>query len=107
MKVTLAKHGGLAAAMRRVPYTLDATNLPAAAARQLHELAEAALAAGSGQPQAGGAPDAMSYSITIADDRSAPVVLRCSDTDLSPAVAALIDWLDRQAAGTSRPTGRP
>jgi len=58
--------------------------------------AKTAPAAEEGGP--GRARDAMSYSITV-EDGDRPTVLRQSDTTMSPAFAALLDWLERHPAG--------
>jgi hypothetical protein len=99
MKVTLATHGGQAAAMRfrLPPRVLDADLLPANTAAELAELVAAVgpatdLAAGEERPP-GLARDAMSYTITVEDDGRTRVLTQ-SDTTMTPQFAALLDWLE-------------
>ncbi|MFL6201354.1 MAG: protealysin inhibitor emfourin [Thermoanaerobaculia bacterium] len=96
MKVTLAKHGGLAAGMRRPPLKVDSTELPGAAAAELERLVASAKAAPAGQEERPGrARDAMSYTITVEEDDGAePTVLRHSDVSESAALSALLEWLE-------------
>ena len=100
MKVTLATHGGQAAAinLRLPPRVIDAEALPEDAARELAQLVAAAKAAPpAGEQASGRARDAMSYTITVEDDgRSVDLVQ--SDTTMSPAFAALLSWLERRLA---------
>jgi len=101
MKISLAKHGGLAAGMLlgRPPQVLDAGTLSPEAAAELERLIAAASASPmveSGRP--GQARDAMSYTITIEDD-GRQTVLRQSDTNMSPAFACLRAWLERHLKG--------
>lgn len=100
MKVTLATHGGQAAAinLRLAPRVVDAEALPEEAARELAQLVEAAKAAPvPKEERPGQARDAMSYTITVEDaDRS--IVLTQSDTAMSTAFAALLAWLERRSA---------
>lgn len=95
MKVTLAKHGGLAAGIRRPPQVVDTDSLSAPLAEELAQLVAAAVAAGTspgGRP--GRARDAMSYTLTVegGDGRTA---LTQSDTTMTPAFAALLVWLEQ------------
>lgn len=95
MKVTLAQHGGLAAGIRRQPQVLDAHALPTEAAGELAKLVAAARAVPRPQENGPGRTrDAMSYTITV-EDNGEPTLLRGSDTNMSPAFAALLDWLQR------------
>jgi hypothetical protein len=99
MKVNLAKHGGLAAAIRRPPVTVDSSALSESKAAELARLlaaAKAELRAAEAGP--GRARDAMSYTITLQDDGGETTVLRVSDATMSPPFAALLEWLDRNAA---------
>ncbi|MEV4483267.1 protealysin inhibitor emfourin [Micromonospora coxensis] len=103
MKVTLATHGGQAAALnlRLPPRVVDAAALPAEAARELTRLVEAAKATSTTKKVGPGpASDAMSYTITVEDaDRS--TVLTQSDTTMSPAFAALLTWLEQRSESSS------
>ncbi|MEX2301141.1 MAG: protealysin inhibitor emfourin [Bryobacterales bacterium] len=98
--MNLAKHGGLAAAIRRPPVTVDSSALPENKAAELAPLvaaAKAELQAAEAGP--GRARDAMSYTITLQDDSGETTTLRASDTTMSRPFAALLEWLDRNAAG--------
>jgi hypothetical protein len=100
MKVSLSKHGGLAAAIRRPPVTVDLSALPENKAAELAPLVAAAKADLRGaEAGPGRARDAMSYTITLQDDSGETTTLRASDTTMSPPFAALLEWLDRNAAG--------
>lgn len=99
MKVTLAAHGGLAAAvyLNRPPRQVDAAEIPLAAAAELADLVAAAAAAPAPPPSPRTAPDAMSYSITVEHDGQ-QTILRQSDTTMSPAFADLLGWLQSHFA---------
>jgi hypothetical protein len=101
MKVTLAKHGGQAAAinLRLPPQVVEAKALPHPAAEELVRLvaaAKAAPAAKDERPARGG--DVMSYTITV-DDGAGPTVLKQSDIAMSPEFDALRSWLESHTAG--------
>lgn len=100
MKVTLAKHGGMAAAIqaRLPPRVVDAEALPQPAAAELRQLVAAAEGAHAAQatPPGRGA-DMMTYVITVEDDGRTSV-LRQSDAGMSPAFAALLEWIERRAS---------
>ncbi len=101
MRVTLAKHGGLAAAihLRLPPRAVDTDALPKGVAGELVRLvaaAKAAPAAKEERPGRGG--DVMSYTITV-EDGDRPTVLKQSDTAMSPAFDALRGWLEKHFAG--------
>lgn len=97
MKVTLEKRGGQAAAinLRLPPRSLDAATLPPADAAQLARLIADAKAAPARAQQKGIPGDAMSYRITI-EEGATPIELHQSDTSMSPAFSALLDWLERR-----------
>jgi hypothetical protein len=100
MKVTLATHGGQAAAinLRLPPRVVDAEALPENAARELAQLVEAAKTAPTAREGGPGqARDAMSYTITV-EDAGRSAVLTQADTTMSPAFAALLAWLERRLA---------
>jgi hypothetical protein len=95
MRVTLTKHGGLAAGIRRPPRVVEADALTPEAAEKLARLVASAKAA----PSAGGsgpgrARDAMGYTISV-EDGGQSTLLRQSDANMSPAFAALLEWLER------------
>ncbi|MFJ5774265.1 protealysin inhibitor emfourin [Streptomyces sp. NPDC093094] len=99
MKVTLAEHGGQAAAVNLglPPRVLDSDDLPEAAAAELARLvAEASAEAGEEQGP-GRARDAMSYTITVEDGGRSTVLTR-SDTTMTPAFAALLSRLEQYFA---------
>jgi hypothetical protein len=97
MKVSLATHGGHLAGMtaRRPPQIVDSGALPRDAAEELARLvagAKAAVSAGDSRPEL--TRDAMAYPITIEDgDRDLPLVLTQWDGTMSPAFAALRNWI--------------
>jgi hypothetical protein len=95
MRVTLAKHGGQAAAiqLRRPPKELDADALPANDAAELARLVAAAVLAPE-RDGAGRARDAMSYTITVEENGRSTTVLTQSDTTMSGGFAALLRWLE-------------
>ncbi|MCC3773738.1 protealysin inhibitor emfourin [Streptomyces sp. UNOB3_S3] len=106
MKVTLATHGGQAAAihLRLPPKALDTDALPRSAAEELARLVAAAIptteeateeAAKEKRPSR--ARDAMSYTITV-EDKGRSTDLTQSDADMSPAFAALLGWLEKHFA---------
>ncbi|MEV6684629.1 protealysin inhibitor emfourin [Streptomyces sp. NPDC051130] len=93
MKVSLATHGGLAAAsnLRRPPEVLDTDDLPEDAAAELTRLVAAAVPAPEVE-RPGRARDAMSYTITV-EDGGRSTVLKQSDAAMTRAFAALLTWL--------------
>lgn len=96
MRVTLKEHGGIAAAVARPPRTVDSATLPAGSAAELAGLVAAARAAAPAAPATTRrAPDAMSYAIDVEEDDGPPLLLRQSDLSMSPAFAALLEWLRR------------
>jgi hypothetical protein len=98
MKVTLTTHGGLAAGMRRPSRIVDSSALPEPAAAELARLVAAVKAAPAvKEDRSERARDAMTYTITVEEDGHS-VVLRQSDTAISPAFAALLTWLEQQSA---------
>jgi hypothetical protein len=99
MLVTLATHGGLAAGLRlgAGPVVVDAARLPEADARTLGELVRAARAEPTPLPASGSARDAMSYTVTV-EDEGGSAELRRSDEAMTPAFAALLDWLGAHPA---------
>ncbi len=100
MKVTLATHGGLAAAINLglSPRVVDTENLTGPATEELTQLVAAAKEAKvAGPPEetgAGHARDAMSYTITV-ENSGHQHVLAASDTTMSREFGALLDWLEQ------------
>ncbi|RPE43956.1 hypothetical protein EDD90_7177 [Streptomyces sp. Ag109_O5-1] len=99
MKVTLATHGGQAAGinLRLPPRVLDTDALPGDAAAELTRLVTAVLPEAGRERPPDRAPDAMSYTITVEDGGRTTVLTR-SDTDMSPAFAALLGRLEHHFA---------
>jgi hypothetical protein len=100
MKVTLATHGGQAAALHRrlPPEVLDSDDLSEDAAAELARLVAAAFSdAAPGTSGPGRARDAVSYTITV-EDGGQSTVLTQSDTTMSPAFAVLLSWLEQHFA---------
>jgi hypothetical protein len=96
MKISLAQHGGqgVGVLLQRPPLVVDTAALDPAKAKELGELAAAAVAAGPAPPRPEGLRDAMSYSISI-EDQGRDTVLRGADTAMSPEFARLLAWLQR------------
>jgi hypothetical protein len=94
MRVILATHGGLAAAITRrlPPRVVDTEQLPPSSEAELRELLAGVVSA----PRAESAPDAMSYTITV-EDGDESTTLTASDTTMSPAFAALLNWIQTQS----------
>jgi hypothetical protein len=93
--------GGLAAGLRigARPLVVDSAQLPEPDARALAALVDAARAESPETGDRTAAPDAQSYTLTVeADDGDGPVVLRRSDTSMTPAFAELLDWLNQRAS---------
>jgi hypothetical protein len=100
MKITLSTYGGLAAGIRRPPRIVESSGLPVAAAAELARLVAAVKAEKASQEQGPGrARDAMSYKITLDEDDSKTTAITQSDTTMTPAFAALVQWLERHPAG--------
>ncbi len=97
MKVTLEEYGGLAAGIRRLPQVVHSEGLPEKAAEELARLAKAAAAMPIAEEGPGPVRDAMSYTITV-EDGGQQTVLEQSDGNMSPAFAALLNWLRRHAS---------
>jgi hypothetical protein len=99
MKLSLANHGGLAAAIRRPARSLEVSRLAAADAAELGRLLAAAHEApGFSSEGPGSARDAMSYTITVEEDDGRQTTLRGSDVNMSPAFEALLRWVQRHLA---------
>jgi hypothetical protein len=98
MRVTLATRGGLAAALRRQVRAVSSDALDAEEERELRRLVSAAAASPSvrgANDRAG--RDVMSYTIAV-DDGGAVRQLSATDTTMSPAFAALLEWLERHTS---------
>jgi hypothetical protein len=96
MKVTLAKYGGFAAGIFRPPLIVESSTLAAADTAELSILVVAVKAARAAQgSEPGQTRDAMSYTITIEETGDETTVITQSDTNMSPAFADLMQWIDR------------
>ena len=74
--------------------------LPKLLAAELAQLVAAVKAASSiKEERPGRARDAMSYTITLEEDDGEISNITQSDTTMSAAFAALLEWLDRHSAG--------
>jgi hypothetical protein len=99
MRVTLTRHGGLAAGIRLAPRVVDSSCLPKDAAAELEQLVRAVKAAPAVEEQRPGrARDAITYTLTLEEDSGETSVIKQSDTAMSPSFAALLEWLDRHSA---------
>jgi hypothetical protein len=98
MRVTLATHGGLAAAinLRLPPRVVDTETLSAPATAELSRLVAAAKAANASAAGSERARDAMSYMITV-EERGQSTTLAQSDVTMSAQFAALLNWLQQHA----------
>lgn len=97
MMVSLTKHGGIGA-IRWPARSIDTSNLSPDAVADLERLIKAAEAEASGAPEASArGRDTMSYAVTI-EERGRSRVLRRSDATLTPAFAALVDWIERMSS---------
>ena len=96
MKISLAQHGGQAAAinLNRPPKVIDSAALDEPKAAELKGLVAAATAAPSSAASSGKARDEMSYTITL-QDQGRETVLSQSDTTMSADFAKLLAWLQR------------
>jgi emfourin len=96
MKITLATHGGQIAAMRlgRAPRVLNADSLTAAQKDELARLVAAAKReTETTQTREPRGADLMTY-VVSAEDEKGTVTLKQSDSEMSPAFSALLDWLE-------------
>ena len=97
MKITLAQHGGQAAAinLRLPPRVVDTAALRADEAAELARLVrDAATAPVAADIPPAKARDAMSYTITV-EDGGRQTVLSQSDSAMSEAFGKLLGWLQR------------
>lgn len=96
MKISMKEHGGYGALLNRPPRLVDTDLLPADAAEEGKRLAAAAQAASRAGPDSSGAPEAMTYTVTVEEDGQSGT-FRLSDAALGPDGAALLDWFQRHA----------
>lgn len=95
MKVTISEYGGLAPGIRRLPQTIDTSSLSMESASELSKLIAAASKppTGSENSQDRGR-DAVSYAVRVEEDDKSDEI-RQSDTAMTPAFAALLEWFDK------------
>ena len=91
MKVTLRTYGGFAPALQPKPCEVDSHALPQDDARKLERLAKELPAR---DEPARPVPDERHYEITI-ESREGCRVVRCADSSLTDAHAALLDFVRR------------
>jgi len=102
MRVSLEKHGGLAAGIRQPPYTVECSALPEPKKAELSRLVAAIEAAPPIDTETPGhARDAMTITISVDGDGKS-TVFRQTDVEMSEAFANLLTWIERHLAETSR-----
>jgi hypothetical protein len=95
MRVTLTTRGGLAAAIGPRVRVISPDALDADQERELRGLvSSAAASAPAREVDERAGRDVMSYTVTVEDVGSVRQ-LRASDTTMSPAFAALLEWLEQ------------
>ena len=99
MKISLAKHGGFAAGIRRPPLSVESSSLSEQTAAELTRLVAAVKAApAEAERGPGRARDAMSYTLTLEENNGEKTVFRASDVTMSPPFAALLQWVENHSA---------
>ena len=105
MRITLTRHGGLLAGMKRPPRIIDVTSLDPERAERLRALVARAIGAqrnpadlSTEAPRAevearSAKPDAMSYSIAVEDDGQVTTLKQTEPTEPSP-FADLLEFLE-------------
>jgi emfourin len=97
MRITLTRHGGLLAGMKRPPRIIDVTSLDPERAERLRALVARAIGAQRDRAEARSAkPDAMSYSIAVEDDGQVTTLTQTEPTEPSP-FADLLEFLETLA----------
>lgn len=100
MKVTLEKHGGLAAGMRQPPCVVESSTLAAKQQEELSGLVAALKAAPTVQHESPGRMrDAMTFTISVDDSRS-PTVYQQLDLQMSDAFATLLTWIEKHSSAS-------
>jgi hypothetical protein len=94
MRITLTRHGGLLAGMKRPPLVIDDTSLDAVRADRLRTLVARAIGAQQVRADLRVMPDAMSYSIAIDDDGQVTTLKQTEPTEASP-FADLLEFLEK------------
>ena len=97
MRITLTRHGGLLAGMKRPPRIIDVTSLDPDRAERLRALVARAIGAQRDLVETRSAkPDAMSYSIAVEDDGQVTTLKQTEPTGSSP-FADLLEFLETLA----------
>ena len=97
VEISVVRSGGFGGLMRR--FELRAADLDEAAQRELAALATPVIAAKPDrQANAPGQPDRFQYDVDIATSRGR-TALQTSETLMSPAVRALVDWVMSRSKG--------
>jgi hypothetical protein len=93
MRITLTRHGGLLAGMKRPPRIIDVTSLDPERAERLRTLVARAIGAQRDRDSVRAIPDAMSYSIAIEDEGQVTTLKQTEPTESSP-FADLLEFLE-------------
>ncbi|HEY7188070.1 MAG TPA: protealysin inhibitor emfourin [Vicinamibacterales bacterium] len=93
MRITLTRHGGLLAGMKRPPLVIDDTSLDASRADRLRTLVARAIGTQQERADVRVMPDAISYSIAIDDDGRVTTLKQTEPTVSSP-FADLLEFLE-------------
>jgi hypothetical protein len=96
MRITLTRHGGLLAGIKRPPRIIDVASLDPERAERLRALVARAIGAQQGGADVRVMPDAMSYSIAIEDDGQVTTLKQAEPTASSP-FADLLEFLETLA----------
>jgi hypothetical protein len=99
MRLTLQVRGGIAAAMRRTPVSLDTASLEPAHADRVNRLAQAVVASQPAGSPSEPVPDAMSYTLTVEESGKVHVVKQ-RDGELTPEFGQLLNQLASHATST-------
>jgi emfourin len=95
MRITLTRHGGLLAGIKRPPRIIDDTSLDPERAERLRALVARAIGARQDPVEARSAKaDAMSYSIAIEDGAQVTTLKQTEPTESSP-FADLLEFLEK------------
>jgi hypothetical protein len=93
MRITLTRHGGLLAGMKRPPRIIDVTLLDPGRAERLRTLVAQAIGAQRDRDAQRVMPDAMSYSIAIEDGGQVTTLKQTEPTESSP-FADLLEFIE-------------
>jgi hypothetical protein len=93
MRITLTRHGGQLAGMKRPPRIIDVTSLDPERAERLRTLVARAIGAQRDRESVRAIPDAISYSIAIEDEGQVTTLKQTEPTEPSP-FADLLEFLE-------------